>query len=56
MENIDWKTIGMMAGVSAVVFVLGTLLTRNAIDPMIEKSKVAAKKKKEEAENAPAGT
>ena len=39
MKNTDWKTIGIMAGISLGVFVIGTVLTKKVIEPAIEKAK-----------------
>jgi len=39
MKNTDWKSIGIMAGVSLGVFVIGTILTKKVIDPAMEKAK-----------------
>lgn len=52
MKNTDWKSIGIMAGVSLGVslgvFVIGTILTKKVIDPAMEKAK--AKKLAESSE------
>ena len=55
MENTDWKAIGIMAGVSAGVFLIGTLIERMVIDPMIEKGKAAKQKKAQDKQQATAG-
>ena len=48
MKNTDWKSIGIMAGISLGVFVIGTILTKKVIDPAMEKAK--AKKLAESSE------
>lgn len=39
MKNTDWKSIGIMAGISLGVFVVGTILNKKVVEPALEKAK-----------------
>lgn len=46
MSNLNWKTIGIMAGVATVVSVLAIAANQAVVSPMLEKSKQASRKNK----------
>lgn len=48
MKNTDWKSIGIMAGISIGVFIIGCTITKKFIEPAMEKAK--AKKLAESSE------